>query len=85
MTGDVGRNGGRKLSLRKETLRRLDGDQLRGAVGGLVKRTGACGQSYNCAASYTCQTTNTCPTEQMCESIGCETNGCMPTGGCGML
>lgn len=74
----MGRKTGRKLSLRKETLRNLAGDQLRGVAGGALKRTAACD-------SGTCETTGTCPTEHNCVTIGCLTTFCPPTDACPML
>lgn len=43
----------RRLSLKRETLRQIDGDQLRGVSGG------GKGKTYYCAASYTCTASDT--------------------------
>ena len=75
----MGKKHGRRLSLRKETLRRLDRDQLAGVAGGALARTG------RCVDTGTCTETNNCATEENCATIGCDTNFCAPTGGCPKL
>ena len=72
----MGNRTDRRLSLKKETLRRLGNDQLLGVAGGALKRTA------NCADTGTCTETNNCATEQNCATVGCDTNFCPATFGC---
>ena len=70
----------RRLGLKKETLRNLSGltdEQLQAVAGGAARA-----YTLQCIDTSKCTETNNCATQKLCNSIGCETNACFPTGAC---
>ena len=68
----MGKTTRRRLSLKKETIRQLDAlasDQLRGVVGGDVRRSANCAATYTCGGTvtWTCTNTQDCPPSHCCE------------------